>query len=212
MIELVQEIRSPVRRTDTLLEETAITEQLKSFIVERMKMVELTMMDSIGAALHRHDQLNCDLKAFHRSMELWGEAFNSFGVRIMGIENKLGLETPTNLKHPGKGYWRFTSRGPGSRTRTAKLTEPEQSWQKEAVAAAKKLKAELPPMVSLPDLVRRFGISRNRLNTLIGRQGLKSTREGPHVFVTRESIVQYVREHGIPQPLFRHYGGTAEQT
>lgn len=209
MIKLVQEIRSPIRRTVDV-PEIAITEQLKSFIIERMKMVELTMMDSIAAAMHRHDELNYDLKQFHKTMDLWEKAFSGFAARLVAIEGKLGIE-PFEFEKLRPGDWKLTAQ---RKHRRSRLPGPEPEWKKEekaaAEAAAKKLAAELPPKVSVPNLQRRFGVSRTRIDAMIREQKLKAIREGCHLYVTRESLVAYVREYNVPRPLFRHYGVTAE--
>jgi hypothetical protein len=183
-------------------------EQARALIIERMKVVELAVTERVSAAISRHDQLNYDLKEYNRIMGIWERAFSGFSTRLMAIEKQLGIDPfRAELEHPGKGHWKLTARtNRKPRTRTPRLTGPEPSWRKQAEADAKRLRAELPPTSSLPDLMRLFGVSRGRLDTLIGRGKLKTMREGWHIGVTRESIVEYVRENGTPKPRVRHYG------
>jgi hypothetical protein len=185
-------------------------EMAQAFIAERLRNLEMTVAERVSAALLRHDQLAYDLKQYQHVEKLRGENLSILNSRLQAVEKALGIEPfKTDPDHPGKGHWKLTAQINRERRQRAprQIAGPAPAWRKEAEAAAKKLRSELPPMVSLPDLVRRFGVSRNRFDTLIGKGKLKLIREGSYLFVPRESLVQYVREHGIPQPRTRHYGG-----
>ena len=192
-------------------------ELAQAFIEKRFGILEMAVTERVSAAIHRHDQLNYDLKEYQRVEAQRGRINAEVIARLSRIEKMLRIK-PFKLdpEHPGKGTWRLTAQLNAAKqsaqtkaTRKAlRLPGPDPAWRKEADAAAKKLQAELPPKSNIPDLMRRFGISYSRFTTLIGKKKLTAIREGAYLFITRESIVQYIKENGIPKPRSRRYGQT----
>jgi hypothetical protein len=210
MIELVAEITD---RGAILPDGKALmtVEQAKAFISERLKIMELAVAERVSAALSRHDQLNYDLKQFHRVVENQEKAFAEFGPRLHAIEERLGIDPyKVDPEHPGKGSWKLTMQtnieNRPQMPDVPRLTGPAPAWHKEAEAAAKKLSTELPAKVSILDLVRLWGVSYNRINMMIGKGKLQAVREGVYIHIPREQIVEYVKAHGIPQSKKRQYG------
>jgi hypothetical protein len=183
-------------------------EQAKAFIIERMRVLEMTVAERVSAALLRHDQLAYDLKQYQHVDKLRGENLSILNSRLAAIEKALGIEPfKIDPEHPGKGNWKLTAQmNKKSRPHAPRqIAGPVPDWQKAAAEEAKKLERELPPRCNIPDLVRRFGASRTKIDRLIGLGRLKAIREPPHTWISRESLVAYVREYGVPRPKTRQY-------
>jgi len=206
MIELVSVTGGDIGKSLVTLE------QAQDLIIERFNAIELAVAERVGAAISRHAELNYDLKGFHRSMEHWRAAFEGFGVRLAVIEKKLGIE-PFKTESPHID-WIPTAKARSSALmkaragkRKRRLTVSETAWRKEAEKAATKLRGELPPLVNIPDLMRRFGVSRSKIEVLIGKGTIKAVRQGSRTFIPREEIAAYVQRSGILRPQSRNYGG-----
>ena len=186
-----------------------LLQEAKGFLEKRLQALELSVTYHVRAALSRHDQLNYDLKSFNYEMNRWAETFSLYAPMLTEMTKRLGIERDAIMKPPVKGEWKLSApmyhrKG---KARQKRIDAREPSWKKEAAEQAKKLRSELPPRSSIPDLVRRFGVSYNKFATLIGREEIKVIREGSYTLIPREEIALYVERHGIPQPKTRHYGG-----
>jgi hypothetical protein len=87
-------------------------EQAKAFITERLRNLEMTVAERVSAALLRHDQLNYDLKEYHRVDGLRAQNQESLNARLAKIEKMLGIEpfAVDPAHRPGSyGNWKLTA-------------------------------------------------------------------------------------------------------
>lgn len=85
-------------------------DQAKDFIIERMRLLEMTVAERVSAALSRHDQLAYDLKELHRVDELRSKNQAELNARVAVIEKMHGIEPyKIDPEHPGTGNWKLTA-------------------------------------------------------------------------------------------------------
>ncbi len=182
-------------------------EQGQELIRKAIALAQMRVTEIAAQKMGRDANIVHDLREYQHLVEQQQRINTLIIERLRAIEKKLHIIPPSGYREI-KGNWNLSTHS--SRAIVAaqhrRKALPAPAWQKQAEAEAKKIRAELPPFSSLSDLVRRFGVSRCRLDAMVGRGEIKAIRQGSHIRIPREEVVEYVKHNGIPRPKGRHYG------
>ncbi len=182
-------------------------EELERRFRQLLFEVRLQFTEHLNAALRLNDSIVHDVKQIPHLEASLRRADQLLAQRISAIEKQLGIEQPstsTEPASPGRDDWKLMQRPKKQRARPKIAPVPD--WQREAAEAARRLEHELPALSSMVQLAKRFGVSYNRIVSLVSKGELRAVRDGSFVAIPRESVVDLVKRRGLPRPRSRFYG------
>lgn len=178
-------------------------DDIENKVLHRVFELRQETLGLVTKSLSRNDDIVHDLKEYQHVERQREVTFKILADRLSVLEKMAGVRPfeSADPEHPGKGNWKLPIYGKRKK-QPSRSALPIPDYKREMKEAAAKLQKELPPLSTIRQLQERWGMSRGWLTEQV-KNGKFSAVQLDHsraLGILRESIVSYVREHGIPQP------------